>query len=299
MFELFISDVLRLLHLLAVAVGFGVAVETETYMIRRRRAAIGPGLLAGLDHRHRVILCALGAMWVTGLALVALRTGFQLSEFTPKLWSKITVVTILTINAVFIAEVALPILAEQKGRPVAALRPAERRALFSVAGVSGASWLIALALGSSALLKVSPAPLFQIGLPLAYIGGIVVANIVGNRLYPVRAGMRRSAVPPPRRQGDAMPDAAARPGAPARSKPEARPAPALSARPPEPGPSRPARVVAPPAPTTVVRASDLAIAFPRKPAAAPRLRAGPPDTPERQAERERLMEVVAELGARR
>ncbi|MEO1239974.1 MAG: hypothetical protein AAFW64_10095, partial [Pseudomonadota bacterium] len=118
MFEILVSDVLRLAHLLAVAVGFGAAVETEIFMLKRRKTIISRGLMSGLGHRHTVILYALGAMWITGLALVALRTGFLLDAFTPKLWAKITVVTILSVNAMFVASVAIPILNGHAGKRI-------------------------------------------------------------------------------------------------------------------------------------------------------------------------------------
>lgn len=314
MFELVVSDVLRTAHLLAVAVGFGVAVETETYMIRRRRTAVSPGLLAALDHRHRVILAALAAMWVTGLALVALRTGFQLSAFTPKLWAKVTVVTILSVNAAFVAEVALPILARHRGRPVAALPAPARKALFSVAGISAASWLVALALGASTLLKVAPASVFQTGLPVAYIAGIAGANLIGRRLFEtgnhrVAAPTSRPAQRPPlrdllgvralpthlvRERLAALSDNARhllanlrrrrRPATPA------QPATGAAAAPPQAAPTGTGT-----SPKVELRASDLAIAFAAKPSGPPRLRAAPEQTPAARAARARLAAAAADL----
>ena len=309
MLDLFVSDTLRFAHLLTVAVGFGVAVETETFMFRRRRTAISPGMLSGLDHRHRVILYAVGAMWVTGLALVALRTGFQLSAVTPKLWGKITVVTILSVNAIFVARVALPILAEHKGRRIADLPAAKKSALFSVAGVSAASWLVALALGSSAILKVSPAAVFQIGLPLAYIAGILGANWVGRRLFPCPV----AEVAP---EADAArPAPATEATAHAVARADSEPAPAQRVRAPksndEAGPIPPrqvssakpkakyAAVPRPAVPRSEPRATDLAIAFaPNRRPGAPRLKVDPDEPKSTQAARERLASVLAEMGAR-
>ncbi|MDJ1006703.1 MAG: hypothetical protein QNJ13_02670 [Paracoccaceae bacterium] len=289
MFELLVSDTLRFAHLLAVAVGFGVAVETEAFMIRRRRTVISPGMLSGLDHRHRVILWALGAMWVTGLALVALRTGFQLSAFTPKLWAKITVVTILSVNAFFVAEVALPIIAEHKGRPIAALSGPAQSALFSVAGISAASWFVALALGSSAILKVSPADFFQTALPVAYVAGIVGANVIGRKLYekPRSAARRASASAASAKR---VPTATRAPKAAPRPAPEDR-APA-----PSPPPQAAVRKVRQPAATAVeVRASDLAIAFPPKPKRRPRLQPAPEANPLSGIARQRLADATTDF----
>ncbi|MEM9707290.1 MAG: hypothetical protein AAF871_00740 [Pseudomonadota bacterium] len=182
-FDLLVSDSLRLLHLLAVAIGFGVAIESEIYMICRRKSPISHGMIQSLHHRHRIVLIAVGAMWVTGFALIALRTGLQLSAFTPKLWAKLSVVMILTANAALIAEVALPMLKSFDGKRLGDLPIQAQRALYSVAGISAASWFMAFTLGSSVILKTGPAPLFQIVLPTVYIAGILAANLVAGRVF--------------------------------------------------------------------------------------------------------------------
>lgn len=314
MFDIIVSDLLRLAHLLAVTVGFGVAVETEIFMLKRRRTTVSPGMMSGLRHRHSVILYALGAMWVTGAALVALRTGFLLDAFTPKLWAKIIVVTILSVNAMFVAQVAMPILADHTGQRISALPVTARRALFAVAGISATSWLVALLLGSSALLKTSPAWLFQSALPIAYVIGILIANVAGQNLYATRKEgrakptafalpkLKRRARPAPKSQAPkarrpAPPRAAVTKPLPAAPKPE--PAMVMRTKSPMVSPAVVAQAVpeayaentttavtkpqqrkrAPAkkvqTPKVEMRASDLAIAFPQKLKRQPRLKPDP------------------------
>lgn len=305
MFELLVSDSLRFSHLLAIAVGFGVAIETEIFMLRRRRTLISPGLLSGIEHRHRVILFALAAMWATGTALIALRTGFQLSAFTPKLWAKLSVVAILTINAVFISKIAMPILADYRGQRISNLPAPARRALFAVAGISAASWLIAMLLGASAALKVAPAPVFQSLLPVAYCVGVLVANLVGERLYapaPVPRQAQASVKPTsPKAVPPAPPRAAvARPAAAkaAAMQVAAQPQPLASPPPTAAAPKPAATSKRHPASKVELRVSDLAIAFPQKLKRKPRLKADPKVTDAQSQARQRLAEVAAELQAR-
>lgn len=314
MFDIIVSDLLRLAHLLAVAVGFGVAVETEIFMLKRRRTTVSAGMMSGLKHRHSVILYALGAMWVTGAALVALRTGFLFDAFTPKLWAKVTVVTILSVNAMFVAQVAMPILADHAGQRISALPVTAQRALFAVAGISATSWLVALLLGSSVLLKTSPAWLFQSALPVAYVLGILTANVVGQHLYATRKDCRtkpaafalpklkrRPSPPPkphaPKAKRPAPPRAAVTRPLPTAPKPE--PAGSKQSKAPDLPPAKPVtatrdalaektataatkpqqRKRAPEkklkTPNLEVRASDLAIAFPQKLKRQPRLKPDP------------------------
>ncbi len=318
MFELIVSDILRFAHLLAVAVGFGVAVETEAFMFRRRRSTISKGMLSGLEHRHKVILYALGAMWVTGLALVALRTGFQISAFTPKLWAKISVVTILTVNAFFVSEIAMPILADHAGKKVTALGQPARQALFAVAGVSATSWILGLGLGSSTLLAAGPGWLFQSLLPAAYVVGIAAAIMVGRRLYksPHQRTPKKPAKAP---QDDALIKAVAErltkplaPPAAPRAKtidpiplPEVMSAandiavqPSASAQSQKSKQRLKVRRSALTSHASEPRASDLAIAFAKPAPRKPRLRVDAPENPQ-DTIRQNLAALAGDLGVRR
>ncbi|MEO1239975.1 MAG: hypothetical protein AAFW64_10105 [Pseudomonadota bacterium] len=239
---------------------------------------------------------------------------FLLDAFTPKLWAKITVVTILSVNAMFVASVAIPILNGHAGKRISALPRTARRALFAVAGVSAASWLMAMVMGSSVLLKTAPAWLFQSALPLSYVLGIVIATLVGERLYarpmaarsqsaPFAQSARKPAptpdvhAPAAKARRPAPPRAAVTvlsPGAPPPDRSGvARHMPGEALRtPPATSPAKqpsqhadPAPVAAqarkrPPAakikpPKVELRASDLAIAFPQKLKRGPRLKADP------------------------
>lgn len=179
MFEILLSDVIRYGHLLAVAVGFGVSFHTEVHAARQRNTRIDQGFLDDMTLRHRLILGAVIAMWVTGLVIMAMRTGLRIDAFSAKLWTKLAVVSILTANAMLIGRIALPILRRSVGKSIAEIGLLRQVPLFAVAGISSVSWLIALALGSSLFLKTAPATLFLTVLPYAYAIGITAAVIAG------------------------------------------------------------------------------------------------------------------------
>lgn len=113
-------------------------------------------------------------MWISRLALIYIRTGFILDNFTPKLWAKVDVVLILTLNSIAIRKYAVPRLTLYNCAPaditVSAMLP-----LSLTAGVSTASWLMALALGSSVFLKTGSAALFLVLLPASYIAAIALS----------------------------------------------------------------------------------------------------------------------------
>ena len=167
-------DMVRYGHLLAVAVGLGAAAMADYAAFTGLKRKVSDDFLAILHAAHKMIWPALIAMWVTGVLLIGIRTGFQLSEFSPKLFAKLVVVTALTVNAVMIGRHGMALIARQGG--LKALSLDEMRLAAILGGVSSASWLFALALGSSRFLAAAPAPLFLVLVPLAYASAIFAAD---------------------------------------------------------------------------------------------------------------------------
>lgn len=171
-----VTDLVRYGHLLAVALGLGSAALADVSAITGMARRSGPEFEAILHLCHRLIWPALIAMWLSGLALIYIRTGFQITQFSPKLFAKLLVVTILTVNAHAIGRIAMPLMGTGKG--ISSLTRAEMRACAVMGGVSSASWLLALAMGSSRYLAQAPWPVFVLLLPLAYVAAILVARLV-------------------------------------------------------------------------------------------------------------------------
>lgn len=124
-------------------------------------------------------------MWVTGGVLIFLRTGFIWENFSPKLIAKIVVVSLLTINSLMINVYVMPKLKISIGTAPADMPLNARLPMSLVAGVSTCSWLLALALGSSAILKQSGANVqivFLIGSYAAAICISVTAAVLMGRI---------------------------------------------------------------------------------------------------------------------
>ncbi len=167
-------DLVRYGHLLAVAVGLGAAAMADYAAFTGLRRRVSDDFLSILHVAHKMIWPALIAMWVTGVLLIGIRTGFQLSAFSPKLFAKLFVVSALTLNAVMIGRHGLALIAREGG--LKALSHDEMRLASVMGGVSSASWLFALALGSSRFLAAAPAALFLLLVPLTYITAIYAAD---------------------------------------------------------------------------------------------------------------------------
>ncbi|MGJ8609834.1 MAG: hypothetical protein ACSHWY_01985 [Octadecabacter sp.] len=178
-----IDDSARFIHLLAVAIGIGASFFADFTVLQNiKRPVINP-LIQMLHSCHRIVWGALIVMWASGLALIYLRTNFVLSNFSPKLFTKILVVSVLAINAILIGKFAMPTFARMQGRSPLDMPLRHKLPLACMAGVSTLSWLLALALGSSRFLAQGSADLFYVLISASYGGCLVVALAASYALH--------------------------------------------------------------------------------------------------------------------
>lgn len=171
-------DAVRYGHLLCVAIGLGAAFLADIQVMQRLNRPVTRALLSQLALYHKLVWAGLIGMWITGLALIYIRTGFVLTEFSPKLFSKLGIVSVLTLNAMLIGRVAMPMLKEAYGQAPNDL-PLPRKIVGGwVASLSSVSWLMALALGGSKVLAVSDWMTFAWMLPGAYLLGLVGSSVL-------------------------------------------------------------------------------------------------------------------------
>lgn len=148
-----LNDAARAVHLLGLALGFGVAVTADLCAARSLFRPLQDHEFADLHRYHRIVGFGLALFWVSGLVLLWLRTGFVFGEFSPKLIAKLCVVTLLTLNAYLIGRIGLPTLIAYSGHDFGSLPLTHRLRLGALAGMSGAGWIAALALGVFTAMK--------------------------------------------------------------------------------------------------------------------------------------------------
>ena len=148
-----LNDAARAVHLLGLALGFGVAILADLSAARMLLRPLGRHEVETLHRYHRTVALGLALFWVSGIVLLWLRTGFQVENFSPKLMAKLGIVTLLTINAAMIGRIGLAVLDDWYGVRFGTLPLADRMRLSALAGLSGAGWISALALGVFSKLK--------------------------------------------------------------------------------------------------------------------------------------------------
>lgn len=132
-------------------------------------------MLADALQSHHMIISAMLGLWVTGLSLIYLRTGFEISEFAPKVFMKLVVVSLLSVNAVIISTYVLPVLERFKDRPLLAMPITYKLPMAVSAASSIICWFSALALGSMAFFKTQTWETLISSFAVVYLAGLIVA----------------------------------------------------------------------------------------------------------------------------
>jgi hypothetical protein len=170
-------DAVRYSHLFSIAVGIGASFMADTLVLSQLREPIRPEMLDRLHHYHGIVWIALAAMWISGAAMIYVRTGFDPALFSPKLISKLAVVSMLTLNALLIGRFAVPLVTRCVGSRLLDLPLRQKFCCAGIGAVSTTSWLIALAMGESKVLAASGWSVFLLLVPLAYLTSLVIAGL--------------------------------------------------------------------------------------------------------------------------
>jgi hypothetical protein len=172
--QLFV-DLARYAHIATVAIGFGAAFLADYHVLSRLGRPIDDELTTTLHLCHSIIWKVVFGMWVTGIILVGIRTGFIFANFSPKLIAKLVTVAILTANAALISKVAMPLVEATRGRSLMWLPLGPKLVLAGIGAISSSSWMLALAMGSSKVLAASNGLVFIIMMPVVYFAAVAVA----------------------------------------------------------------------------------------------------------------------------
>jgi len=177
-----LRDLLVCLHLLAMAVGLGSALVAEIRLLTAAGRPLCTARIAALWSTHRVVMAALAVLWLTGAGLAALAIASDPAGAGPKLLAKIAAVGGLSLTAVAMGLVGLPLLAGHAGTRPLDLGLGTKLVLGLIAGLSTGGWLSALMLGAASGLREASGATLS-----ALIGGVHVAAVMAALLAAVVA----------------------------------------------------------------------------------------------------------------
>lgn len=133
-------------HLIAACIAVGILMIQDLALLKLRGRPMSTEIIAELHKNADIVFVALVALWITGIWLVA--HGYLDNPayiMNQKLWAKFTVVSILTINGLFLHFYSFPRLTSPKG--FLGHQGSEQLCMVVTAVVSVVSWLYACYLG--------------------------------------------------------------------------------------------------------------------------------------------------------
>lgn len=177
----YIRTSLRLVHFSGVVLGLGGAVFLDLMLSRYRRSTVSAELVAHVEWISRFIAAGLLLLWISGLGFLFL---YQVTDpeklLNPKIWAKVTIVSILTINGFAIHRFVIPFIRRQIGSPLLAqIKPATKNALIGCGVISIVSWSVPVILGAAPQLNfVVPCGVILGGYALLLVQAFYVASFV-------------------------------------------------------------------------------------------------------------------------
>ncbi|MBB3997056.1 hypothetical protein [Aureimonas pseudogalii] len=145
-----LRSLLRMIHLVGLCLGFGTAMTLDGTALAWLRSGRAPVHASEhLEVGGRIVLVGFALLWASGVALTWLAVLADPAFLTnPKIWAKVVVVTALTVNAFMLHIRVLPTFSRSLGRSIdGRWRKRERVSFVACGAVSGASWVLAFALG--------------------------------------------------------------------------------------------------------------------------------------------------------
>ncbi|MBD9511202.1 hypothetical protein IB265_31035 [Ensifer sp. ENS10] len=177
----YIRTTLRLVHFSGLVLGLGGAVFLDLMLSRYRRMIVSSELVEHVEWISRFIAAGLLLLWASGLGFLLL---YQVTEpeklLNPKIWAKVTIVSILTVNGFAIHRFVIPFIRRQIGSTLLSeIRPATKTALIGCGVISIVSWSVPVILGAAPQLNfVVPCEIILGGYALLLVPGFIIATLV-------------------------------------------------------------------------------------------------------------------------
>lgn len=182
-----IRIILVILHVIGTVLGAGAATVTDYLVFKfSKDVKIDKDEFQILRNISDLIWAGLFILLVTGLGFIHL----HLADFSTvrdvysldKIWAKITIVIILTLNGFFVHYYVLPTLKKRLGKTLATpLFIQKSFFIFSPGAISAVSWYSALILGAWRGLEASYSEI-MCGYIAILAGAIIISNIAGRKM---------------------------------------------------------------------------------------------------------------------
>ncbi len=139
-------------HVLGLVMSFGAVMFLDLFLVRYLLFRPVPGYAYDVaNFGSWLVIAGLTVMWLTGLTFLLIYWSVDPIKLdNPKIWAKVVVVSLLTINGMLIHNRILPMLKVKVGRRILeGESAANARIILATGAISFASWMFAVILGLS------------------------------------------------------------------------------------------------------------------------------------------------------
>lgn len=153
MTTLTVLTILRLIHLTGLIMGLGGAVLADyTIFSQGVIRPVSDYTITQTRFLSHIVSIGLCILWVSGFALIMVKLQLQPNFMqNPKVWAKIVVVVMLTINGILVHRYILPLVIRARGcRLFDGVTPRQIAGLTFLGSVSLVSWSLPFVLGKAA-----------------------------------------------------------------------------------------------------------------------------------------------------
>lgn len=147
---------LKITHLVGLIMGLGGAILADyTIFTRGIIRPVSPYTIHQTEFLSHIVLAGLTILWISGCALIWINLIDHPQYLTnQKLWAKIAIVVLLTLNGVFVHKYVLPILRRSVGNRLFTDMPRKYLGVMTLFGsISVVSWTVPFVLGKASELN--------------------------------------------------------------------------------------------------------------------------------------------------
>ncbi|RYB05338.1 Nif11-like leader peptide family natural product precursor [Lichenibacterium ramalinae] len=181
------KTILLLFHILGVVFGVGGVLMLDIDLVRLLRGSkVTPQNVDLTKFVSIFVKAGLIVVWTSGLLIIAIAPDGPASVLAnPKLQAKLVVVVVLTINALFVETLALPLLVRNVGKPLFhGVDQVRRSVVLGCGAISTLSWVFPVALGLARELNgIVPAQLILLNYTMLLAGLAITMQLAGRLVY--------------------------------------------------------------------------------------------------------------------
>ncbi|SMY34164.1 hypothetical protein [Photobacterium andalusiense] len=171
--------IIKFMHLAGLAIGLGCAWMLDVFILKHIKKEITKEKYQTIEFVSKFVFTGLGMLWISGLLFI-----IHYYLYTPenlmnqKIWGKLFIVLILTVNGYFVHKLIIPKIKNSIGSTLLnTLTVYEIMIVTAVGTISFVSWLFPIVLGVAKTLNFTVSAIDIIAF---YFVFLVVAAIIAN-----------------------------------------------------------------------------------------------------------------------